>query len=158
MCLGCYMKFSIVDGDKYVKEVNAEYIQKSLNVSKLFLSVNLDENLIDECILGILSDPIHKNYRINEVYENKNDIEELTWFYSSLRMCIIGLILFNTVGEKKSRKWFKDELAIKVMETVMNEFNQKPEKHTIDAFSYFECIRGDSIDKKYFNLQNLVYA
>lgn len=152
------MKVKIINGT-WTKEIKEEENSKMYNKLSNAAS-SPDENLVDSLVLKELYNPENIKYRKEDI----NTEEELTYLYCDVRACITYLVLGYTVGYKRTKEIYKDDLAIAVIKQIEEDFESHTSKiqilDLINPYIYFYSVStpDSGIDKKYLTSKALPYV
>ncbi len=159
MCFGC-VKNRIINGTWTKEEENFKMYSKLSNAAS-----SPDENLVDSLVLKELYNPDNIKYRKEGVLTEENN-EDLPYLYCDVRACITYLVLGYTVGYKRKKEIYKDDLAIAVIKQIEEDFESHSSSvkleilDLINPYIYFYSVStpNSGIDKKYLTPKALPYV
>jgi hypothetical protein len=169
MCFGCTRE-SIVEG-RWTRELpekieNEEFKEYYYCRHLADASRIPDENLVDDLVLKELYNEDNIKYRREEairlLIEEKKE-NSIMCTYCNVRDCVVHLVLGHTIGSKKTKEIYKDDLAIKVIKQIEEDFESHDDKLSssdVYRYTFFYSISGNKseFDKKYLIAKALPYA
>jgi hypothetical protein len=159
MCFGC-LRNRIINGSWTNDEETCKMYSKLSDKAG-----SSDENLVDELVLKELYCEDNIKYRKEDVIVNiteENKYKDLPYLYCDIRATITYLVLGHTIGTEKTKEMYKDDLAIKVIKQIEEDFESHDDKlddNLVVPYVYFYSITepNSGIDKKYVTSKALSY-